>query len=82
MKRYFLKLRGIALFTLPILIVTFLIGCSKDDTNSDCKEKIDPNVVCITLYDPVCGCNNKTYSNSCVAAASGISTFTKGECAK
>ena len=37
-------------------------------------------VVCILLYDPVCGCNGKTYSNSCFAAADGVKKFTQGEC--
>jgi hypothetical protein len=36
--------------------------------------------VCITLYDPVCGCNGQTYSNECVAAGHGVSVAYKGEC--
>jgi hypothetical protein len=33
-------------------------------------------------YDPVCGCNNKTYGNACAAECSGIKKYTKGECPK
>ena len=36
--------------------------------------------VCFTLFDPVCGCDGITYSNSCNANLAGIKKFTKGEC--
>jgi len=35
-----------------------------------CRPRPD---VCYYVYDPVCGCNKQTYSNACVAAASGVS---------
>ncbi|MBI3591052.1 MAG: hypothetical protein HY094_06735 [Candidatus Melainabacteria bacterium] len=33
-----------------------------------------------TISDSVCGCDNLTYLNSCVARANGIKSFTKGDC--
>lgn len=36
--------------------------------------------VCITLWDPVCGKNGKTYSNSCYAKAAGVEIEREGIC--
>ncbi len=46
----------------------------------DCVENLKPDCVCTMQYDPVCGCNNKTYGNACVAQCAGIAKFTKGAC--
>ena len=66
------------------LIVFFLsFGCNSVDDNVDnCidESKINLNAICITIYDPVCGCNDVTYSNSCVAERAGVTSFTNEEC--
>lgn len=36
--------------------------------------------VCMTVYMPVCGCNGKTYGNTCEANGSGQNWAGKGEC--
>lgn len=72
-----------------ILIVGAMMGCEQKlvedlekDVGSDCIEKPKPAVVCTAQYDPVCGCNGKTYGNACVADAMGIRVVYKGECKK
>lgn len=50
--------------------------------SADCIDpsKVKADGICTMQYDPVCGCNGKTYSNACVAGNAGVRSFTKGPC--
>ncbi len=36
--------------------------------------------ICTQDYRPVCGCDERTYANACVAASAGVSVASEGVC--
>jgi hypothetical protein len=43
--------------------------------------QIDSSIMCPAIYEPVCGCDSVTYSNSCEAFSYvGVSSWTPGPC--
>ena len=44
-------------------------------------QQIDTNIICPAIYDPACGCDSVTYSNSCEAYNfGGVTSWTAGPC--
>ena len=66
-------------YILILLFNCLLIGCDRDSA-SPCKVDGLDGRICTEVYKPVCGCDNKTYSNSCYAERDGVSSWNDGEC--
>jgi hypothetical protein len=67
-------------FFTPILLT--LICCNNDQETNNCidPDKIKLDQFCIEIYQPVCGCDLQTYSNTCFAQINGLTEWTEGKC--
>ena len=66
--------------SIKILLVTItILSCKSNEVSCD---EINPplNIACTKEYRPVCGCNNITYSNPCVAEGAGVMYWEEGKC--
>ena len=65
-----------------ILLMLVPLGIISSCSTKKCIEHPIDDCMCTLQYDPVCGCNNKTYGNACAAECAGIKVYTKGPCEK
>lgn len=60
------------------LVAALTWACQNDDCSS---KSPSPDCICTMDYNPVCGCDDVTYSNACMAECHGIEEYTQGACA-
>lgn len=63
-----------------LLFLLFGTVACKSTQGEECVEVRKEDCMCTKQYDPVCGCNDKTYGNACEAECNGITNYTKGAC--
>ncbi len=51
--------------------------CGRADGQGICAPRPE---FCTPQFEPVCGCDNQTYSNDCTAGAAGVGVLQLGEC--
>lgn len=66
-------------FLLFMLLGFIYSGCSDTQPCVDINN-VDPTLLCTNEFNPVCGCDNITYQNECLARQRGVVAWIGGPC--
>lgn len=63
-----------------IIYFLALFSCIDKDAANCIDSEQARAILCLEIYDPVCGCNSKTYANDCYAKNDGVLLWNDGVC--
>ena len=73
-------------YSILFILLIYFSSCNKNEEITPDEEPcidtelINQTTICYAIYAPVCGCNEKTYSNDCIAESNGILRYVDGTC--
>jgi hypothetical protein len=66
-----------------MLLIAAMCGCSTTE-EQPCPDpemrRAHADDICTEHYEPVCGCDGRTYGNACHAQREGVRVAQQGEC--
>ena len=74
------SMKNLIQIVLSVFVISLLSTACEPDSDCIDTTQIDPDGICTEQYDPVCGCNDVTYSNECYASIAGVISWTSGAC--
>lgn len=77
----FFHIKKLAVGAIIMLFILLGMASCNSAKNQTCiDESKITNAPCTLQYDPVCGCDGKTYGNDCQAEVKGVTSWKPGEC--
>ena len=64
----------------PALLIIATFASCLDSVECINYDNIDTLRVCNNIYNPVCGCDDITYTNECIAERNGVVSWIGGLC--